>query len=101
MKVSNDVTSALRAAESATQAKPSATAAAKSTGTVNAVGSVNISEATRSLQSISGSDSDRPFDAKRVDEIKAAISAGTFKVNADAVAGKLLDSVNQLLTDKA
>lgn len=101
MKVHNDVTSALRAAENSAQPKPSATAAAKSGGPVEAIGSVKISEATRSLQSAGVGETDAPFDAKRVEEIKAAISAGTFKVNADAVAGKLLDSVSQLLTDKA
>lgn len=37
------------------------------------------------------------FDAKKVEEVRAAISEGRFKVNADAVADKLLSSVAELL----
>lgn len=37
-----------------------------------------------------GLGSDETFDAKRVEELKAAIADGTFKVNADVVADKLI-----------
>lgn len=40
------------------------------------------------------------FDAKKVDEIRTAISEGRFKVNAEAVADKLLSSVSDLLGKK-
>ena len=40
------------------------------------------------------------FDAKKVDEVRAAISDGRFKVNADAVAERLLASVAELLGKK-
>jgi len=41
------------------------------------------------------------FDAKKVDEVRAAIAAGTFKVNPEAVADKLLASVGELLGRKS
>ena len=37
------------------------------------------------------------FDAKKVEEVRNAISEGRFKVNADKVADKLLSSVAELL----
>jgi negative regulator of flagellin synthesis FlgM len=37
------------------------------------------------------------FDAARVDSIKEAIRAGTFKVNPEKVADKLIDSVRELV----
>ena len=45
----------------------------------------------------SGSD----FDVKKVEEIRNAIAEGRFKVNADAVADKLLSSVSDLLGKKS
>lgn len=40
---------------------------------------------------------DGAFDASRVEKIKDAMREGRFKVNAEAVADKLLDSVRELL----
>jgi negative regulator of flagellin synthesis FlgM len=37
------------------------------------------------------------FDAQKVESIKQAISQGQYKVNADAVADKLLENVRELL----
>jgi negative regulator of flagellin synthesis FlgM len=74
-----------------TTANPSATRPASTT---NSVGSVKISETSRSLGT---SHAEAPFDAKRVDAIKAAISAGQFKVNPEAVADKIVNSASQLL----
>lgn len=48
------------------------------------------------LESQFGSD----FDAKKVDEVRAAITEGRFKVNAEAVADRLLSSVAELLGKK-
>ena len=100
MKINTDVSAALRQADTAAQATKTTNAShiAHATRPAAASSSVKISDATRALKTDS---SEAPFDAKRVDEIKAAISAGTFKVNADAVAGKLLESVKSLLTDKS
>jgi negative regulator of flagellin synthesis FlgM len=44
---------------------------------------------------------DGEFDQARVDRIKAAIAAGEYKVNPDAVADKLIQSLRDLLGPKA
>jgi negative regulator of flagellin synthesis FlgM len=41
------------------------------------------------------------FDAKKVEEVRSAIAEGRFKVNAEAVADRLLASVGELLGKKA
>jgi negative regulator of flagellin synthesis FlgM len=41
------------------------------------------------------------FDAKKVEEVRAAIAEGRFQVNAEAVADRLLASVADLLGKKA
>jgi len=74
---------------------PATTGAARPAATTQSVGSVNISETSRALGT---SHTEAPFDAKRVDAIKSAISAGQFKVNPEAVADKILNSASQLLT---
>lgn len=98
MKI-NDVNRALQAPETSSTGKLSGTAAAgKTTNATPAIGSVNISEASRSLQISGASNAEAPFDVKRVEAIKAAISSGQFKVNPEAVADKVIDSASQLLT---
>lgn len=41
---------------------------------------------------------DQVFDAKKVEEIKAAIASGRFQVNAERVADGLLDTVKDLIS---
>lgn len=41
-----------------------------------------------------------PFDAGRVEAIKGAIRDGQFKVNAEVVADRLIDSVRELLVKR-
>ena len=77
--------------------KASTTTAARPAQAAHAVGSVKISETSRSLSTASSS-SEAPFDTKRVDAIKSAISSGQFKVNTEAVADKILNSASSLLT---
>lgn len=97
MKI-NDVNRALQMPETAPASKSSASAAVgKVTNATPAIGSVNISEASRSLQASGVSTTEAPFDVKRVEAIKAAISSGQFKVDPDAVAAKVIDSASQLL----
>jgi len=60
---------------------------------------IQISELSRQLHALASSVTAAPdFDAKRVDEIKQAIREGRFTVNSDAVADKLVASVQELLT---
>jgi negative regulator of flagellin synthesis FlgM len=104
MKINTDVGRALQANDTASTTKSTGPAATKHTNATHAtpaVGSVKISEASRSLQTAGTSNAEAPFDAKKVEAIKAAISAGTFKVNPEAVAGKVIDSATQLLTSKS
>jgi negative regulator of flagellin synthesis FlgM len=55
---------------------------------------VRISSKLESLAQAGGSS---VFDAKKVEEIKAAIAEGRFQVDAEKVANGLLDTVNDLI----
>ncbi len=59
--------------------------------------SIDISSASRGLQSANGSDP-ASFDAARVDQIKQAITEGRFQVNAHVVADKLIASAQDLVS---
>jgi negative regulator of flagellin synthesis FlgM len=51
------------------------------------------------LQALSASlNAEKPFDAKRVEELKAAIAEGSFRVNAEVVADKVIASNLDALT---
>ncbi len=100
MKI-NDVRP-LQSTDTAPAGKPSnGSHGGKVTHATTAIGSVSISEASRSLQAKSAGNAEAPFDAKRVDAIKAAISAGHFKVDPQAVACKVIDSASQLLAGQS
>lgn len=63
--------------------------------------SVHISQQAANLQSIDGSSaSGSVVDTSRVQEIKQAISEGTFKVNPDVVADRLLETVKDLIQSR-
>ncbi len=65
---------------------------------VNTNEKVELSPLSSQLQSIeSNLASEGVFDTARVAEIKQAISEGRFKVNAEVVADRLLDTVRELL----
>lgn len=49
------------------------------------------------LESLAQAGGNSVFDAKKVEEIKAAIAEGRFQVDAEKVANGLLDTVNDLI----
>jgi negative regulator of flagellin synthesis FlgM len=60
---------------------------------------VNLSALSTQLQAFQA-DAGGEVDMARVQEIKQAISEGRFKVNADVVADKLLETVKDLLQNR-
>lgn len=54
---------------------------------------VQLSEAARLLAGSDGAE----FDAKKVQEVSDAIADGTYKVNAEAIADKLIANAQELL----
>lgn len=79
-----------------TQARPGKSA--EKAGTVSKApaesDNVHLSSKLQSLAQIGGNG---VFDANKVEEIKAAIADGTFKVDPEKVANGLLDTVNDLI----
>lgn len=68
--------------------------AEKTAATAAASDNVRLSSQAQALSSTSSSG---VFDAKKVEEIKAAIANGTFQVDASKVADGLIDSVKDLI----
>jgi negative regulator of flagellin synthesis FlgM len=66
------------------------------TAKAEASASVKLSSGLDTLKADLGGD--EGFDAKRVDQLKAAIDNGTFKVNAEVVADKLISGNLEALT---
>ena len=66
---------------------------------VSSSDSVSISEDAKSIASASSSSA--VFDAKKVAEIKAAISEGRFQVNSEMVADGLIASVKDLIQSRS
>lgn len=97
-----DVTAAVNAAvlKKADQDKEAAPAsmAEKGARAIPTAGAqVSVSTLARSLEQNDravGSD----FDSKKVADIKAAIKNGTFKINPEAIADKMLDNAQEMLS---
>lgn len=62
---------------------------------------VHLSNLASRLSQLETQFGDSDFDAKKVEEVRAAIAEGRFQVNAEAVADKLLASVADLLGKKS
>jgi negative regulator of flagellin synthesis FlgM len=84
---------------SATGSASTSGAAAATTGASTTGSTVtSISTISTQLQAVqAASSSDEVYSTGKVNEIKAAIVAGTFRVNSSKVADGLLDSVHDLL----
>lgn len=62
---------------------------------------VSLSELSRKLTAMESRLNDGVLDSGRVSAIKTAIRNGEFKVNAEAVADRLLQNVQDMLSGKA
>jgi negative regulator of flagellin synthesis FlgM len=62
---------------------------------------VQLSDLGARLSQLESQFAGSDFDVKKVEEVRAAIAEGRFKVNAEAVADKLLASVSELLGKKS
>lgn len=97
MKIDNSAKTVVNIAAGESQ-KRADKAAGPNPHPVNTSEKVELSPLSSQLQSIeSNLASDGVFDAARVQEIRQAISEGRFKVNAEVVADRLLDTVKELL----
>ncbi len=78
-------------------AKPAQGSAVRATGaaTVDASATVALSSTASTLLA---NDAASEFDAQKVGRIDGAISAGTFKINPEAIADKLISNAQELLT---
>lgn len=78
-------------------ARPSAPASLAPQG-----GAVRVSDLSGALAQLAARlSAEGQFDQARVDQIKEAIANGEYKVASDAVAHKLIQSVRELLAEKA
>ena len=69
--------------------------------TPSAGAQVDVSSTSSRLRELESTIANVPVvDSARVDEIKQAIAAGRFKVNADRVADSLIESVRQMLNTR-
>lgn len=79
---------------------PSQTRSGKTTEKAGAekASSDNVTLSAQAQALASQASKDQVFDAKKVEEIKAAIASGQFQVNAERVADGLLSTVKDLLS---
>lgn len=84
-----------KGASSASSSSTTATAAAPA-GSVLGTSSPATTDATGRLSQLEAQFAQSNFDADKVNEVTAAIASGKYKVNAGAVADKLLDSAASL-----
>jgi|HubBroStandDraft_1064217.scaffolds.fasta_scaffold371750_2 negative regulator of flagellin synthesis FlgM len=86
-----------------TPAPAGSTAAAPAPGAADpGANTVNLSALSSHMQSVSASLASTPVvNQAHVDEIKQAIASGQFKVNPEAVADKLIDTVREMINNKS
>jgi negative regulator of flagellin synthesis FlgM len=87
-----------------TGSTPGARTAAKGSAGTDAsptTSQVSLSDLSRTLSAMETGGANGAADSNRISEIKAAIRNGEFKVNAEVVADKLLQSVHEMLGKKA
>jgi len=86
-------------ARTAPQPAPARPEAAETAQVAIPAPSASVSSRLQQIQGSLGSES--PVDAQRVAEIKQAIAEGRFKINPERIADGLLNSVRQMLAERA
>jgi negative regulator of flagellin synthesis FlgM len=95
MKIDNSAKTVGPAASPATSRAPATRATATSAATPVAAAAQSSTVLSGSMQSVSGTDG--AFDAKKVAEIRLAISEGRFQINSERIADGLISSVREML----
>lgn len=97
MKISDSFNKAAGLGAAQGQARPGKTG--EKAGTEKAA-SDNVTLSSQAQALASQASKDQVFDAKKVEEIKAAIASGRFQVNAERVADGLIDTVKDLISSR-
>jgi negative regulator of flagellin synthesis FlgM len=102
MKIAIDIPAALAQANAAKQQAKAAAPASQAAAQASAQGAsahagvpVSVSEAARELDPASRNSGE--FDANKVKAMRAAIANGTFKIDAGAIADKLLSNAQEFI----
>jgi len=98
--IDNPVAISSNAASSAAKSGPTASALAKTgatKSTQSAGVAVTVSTLARSLEASSGG-AGADIDTAKVNAVRTAIAQGTYSVNAEAIADKLLSNAQEMLT---
>jgi len=96
MKISDSLNKAAGLGVAATKTRAGKTEETAGVDKAPASDSVTLSSQAQALSSQASSD--QVFDAKKVEEIKAAIASGRFQVNAGRIADGLIDTVKDLIS---
>ncbi len=101
MKIDNSIKSLTRSGAQAPAARPSAAPAAGAGASTGGASQVQLSPQATALLGAEAVLNQTPVvDAKRVAEIKQAISEGRFTINPEKIADGLLDNVRQMLKNQ-
>ena len=103
MKINDSLKKTTGVTTGATQAnggKGAERAEAAGSSQASQTASVNVQLSSEAQSLASQVSSASVFDANKVEEIKAAISNGTFKVDAEKVAEGLIDTVRDLIQNR-
>lgn len=95
MKIPDSLNKAAGLGAAQAQARPGKTA--EKAGTEKAT-SDNVTLSSQAQALASQAATDQVFDAKKVEEIKAAIASGRFQVNAERIADGLIDTAKDLIS---
>ncbi|SER27914.1 negative regulator of flagellin synthesis FlgM [Nitrosomonas sp. Nm51] len=101
MKVDNSIQSVTNVSSGDVKKRSESATSSSSIHSENANSAVHISAHSTNLKAAENvSNNEAIVDLSRVQEIKSAISEGTFKVNPDVIADRLLETAKELIQSK-